>query len=239
VKLVTLEQCNAGLLALPGALAVRVPGVLSKEASDAFVRGVYAGRAHWTPAFDGEQFSLGNAWYTHLEEDKEAEYFATRERSDAAVEQFCPGLAAMMRGLLGAFVGEPVVPRRGFAGPGVHVFPAGAHCAMRGGAVHFDTEGLTDSELAERAPAVTAVLMMQLPRAGGELRVWDSLYQGEDHEDEAPRGVPFLDVDYAVGEIVFIDSYRLHQIRPFGGAVDRVSATVHSVRNAGGWSAWF
>ncbi len=218
---------------------MRVPKVLEPDAASALVRGVYAGREHWTPAFDGEQFSLGNAWYTHLEEDKEAEYFATHERSDAAVEQFCPGLARTMRAFLASFVGAPVQPRRGFAGPGVHVFPAGAHCAMRGGAVHFDTEGLTPSDLAARAPAVTAVLMLQPPRSGGELRVWDVRFEGQDHEDEAPRGVPFLDVDYQVGEIVFIDSYRLHQIRPFGGTTDRISATCHAVHTPGGWTSWF
>src|SRR5262249_11835415 len=68
--------------------------VLSPEECAAWVRGVYAARAHWTRNFEGVQFTVGRAWYTHLEEDATDDYFAGVAASDALVEQFLPGLQA-------------------------------------------------------------------------------------------------------------------------------------------------
>ena len=46
--------------------------------------------------------------------------------------------------------------------------------------------------------------------------------------------------DYAAGDLVLIDSYRLHQIQPFAGARDRLSVTAHLVLAGEGWHvAWF
>ena len=200
---------------------------------------VYAARADWTPCFEGVQFTLGRAYYTHLEEDRAGDYFACAPASDALVERAVPGLQAGMRAMLSRLVGEPVLPRLGWCGPGVHIFPAGDWLAGNGGDVHFDTEGLLDEEREARAPALSAVLMLQPPLCGGGLRVWDALYEGED-EVTRPDAIPSVVVDYRAGDLLVFDSYRLHQIQPFAGARDRISVTAHAVRtDDGAWRAWF
>jgi hypothetical protein len=121
----------------------------------------------------------------------------------------------------------------------VHIFPAGSEVAQVGGAVHFDTEGLTDAQCAARAPAISFVLMLQPARFAGGLRLWDRFYDGDDFPTKPGEDVRSETVAYAPGELVAFDSYRLHQILPFGGEIDRVSITVHVVKNDRGWEAWF
>ncbi len=221
-------------------LFTRHENAVSAEACAAWTRGVYAAREEWVHDFDGAQASLGRAWYTHLEQDKTQAYFAGAGESDAVVERHCPGLQACLREWMQRVVGEEIVQRRGFCGPGVHIFPAGNVCAREGGDVHFDTEGLTAAQRAARTPARTLVLMLSPPEAGGELRVWDALYDGH---DEAPRQLDACRMQlarYDVGTLVVIDSYRLHQIAPFRGARDRISATCHAARTSRGtWELWF
>jgi hypothetical protein len=203
-----------------------------------WVRGIYDARPSWITDF-GAQHSLGRAWYTHLEQGRAGEYFANVGAADALVERHCPGLKDAMRDLVSRAVGAAVVQREGWCGPGVHVFPAGGLCARRGGDIHFDTEGLTPAHAKERAPALTLVLMLQPAEKGGGLRIWEVLYRGTDaYEDEdldRPSGV----VDYDAGDLVVMDSYRLHQIQPFEGTRDRISATCHAAFVAGRWETWF
>jgi hypothetical protein len=208
------------------------------ESCARWVEQIYAARADWTPNFDGVQFTLGRAWYTHLEEDAAGAYFAGAAGSDALVRARVPGLQEALLTLAAQLVGAPVQPRAGWCGPGVHIFPAGEWLAQHGGDVHFDTEGLRAAELAARAPALSLILMLQPPEQGGGLAVWSARYQGEDHVDE-PERFARVDVDYGVGDLVAIDSYRLHQIQPFAGARDRISATTHLVQHDGAWHAWF
>jgi hypothetical protein len=224
---------------LATSLAARIRGAISPEQAEGWAAGVQAARDAWVRDFDGEQFSVGRAWYTHLEQGRAGEYFADVSASDATVERACPGLQSAMRALASRAVGAPVVARPGWCGPGVHVFPAGAHVARRGGDVHFDTEGLTPAHVAERAPAFTVVLMLRPPQRGGGLRIWDVSYAGSDAYEDADLARPHVTCDYAAGDLVLIDSYRLHQIRPFGGGVDRVSATCHLALVGGEWETWF
>jgi len=216
-------------------------GVLDAAACARWVAGVYAARADWTPCFEGVQFTLGRAYYTHLEEDRADEYFATARASDAIVERALPALQARVRGLLGELVGAPVTPRPGWCGPGVHIFPAGDWLSQNGGDVHFDTEGLREPERAARLPALSAILMLQPPRQGGGLRVWDALWDGRDEDDDlaAAARAESAVVEYAAGDLVVIDSYRLHQIQPFSGDRDRLSVTAHLIFTDGRWQAWF
>jgi len=207
------------------------------------VRGTYAARARWTSDFGGEQFSLGRAFYAHLEQGRSGAYFADAAASDARVDRDAPGLQAAMRALASALSGGEVHPRRGWCGPGLHVFPAGGHVAKHGGVVHFDTEGLTEHQLSKRVRAVSVVCMLQPPRARreGGLRVWEVEYAGEDRVDDAELArASAATASYGVGDVVAFDSYRLHQIQPFGGEVDRVSATIHLAEvDAGHWESWF
>lgn len=227
---------------LPGLasqLAVWVRGAVEPEQAARWAAGVRDARAAWLSDFGGAQFSLGRAWYTHLEQGRAAHYFAGVAASDALVEAACPSLQETMRALVSRVVGAAVVARPGWCGPGVHVFPAGALVARRGGDIHFDTEGLTPAHVAERAPALTLVLMLQPPIAGGGLRVWDVTYAGTDAYEDEDLERPSLLCEYAAGDLLIIDSYRLHQIQPFEGATDRISATCHAAFVAGEWETWF
>jgi len=204
-----------------------------------WVAGAYAGRADWTSDFGGEQFSLGRAFYTHLEEGKSPSYFADAAASDARVERHAPGLAAAMRAVAAELTRGRVQPRRGWCGPGVHVFPARGKVARRGGVVHFDTEGLTEHQLTRRTRALSVVAMLQPPRKGGGLRVWNVAYEGEDHVKHEALRAASVTATYGVGDVVAFDSYRLHQICASSGPLDRISATAHCVRTETGWQAWF
>lgn len=229
-----------GLLALlPAYLAVRYPGVLSQEDARAYAACVAAARQEWTPNFGGAQFTLGRAWYTHLEEDRERDYFEGAAASDARVERWAPGLQQRMLAILRRLVSARVVRREGWCGPGVHVFEAGSEVARKGGEAHFDVEGLTEAQLARRARAITLVLTLQPAIAGGGLQVWEQLYSGEESVPEPPAGAAGTVLDYEAGELVVIDSYRLHRIQPFQGDLNRLTATVHAVEEGDLWEAWF
>ncbi|RYE90833.1 MAG: hypothetical protein EOO75_09610 [Myxococcales bacterium] len=198
-------------------------------------------RPHWNRDFDGEQFSLGRAWYTHLEQGRSQAYFAGARASDALVERFAPGLQAAARGLLSELLGCEVTARRGWCGPGVHVFPAGEAVARAGGVIHSDVEGLSPGHLADRAPALSAVLMLAPPERGGGLRLWDACHHDDSAVDaEALAGVDAATVEYAPGDLVVFDSYRLHQIQAFAGDRDRLSLTIHVARlGPDRWESWF
>ncbi len=221
------------------ALAIRVRAAVDAGRCATWCEGVAAARAKWIADFGGAQFSLGRAWYTHLEQDRAAEYFTDTEASDAQVEAHCAGLQATMRSLASRIVGGDVVQRDGWCGAGVHVFPAGALVAGKGGDIHYDTEGLTPAHAADRAPALTLVLMLQPPVEGGALRVWDAPYRGTDAWEDDDLDRPHVTCEYAAGDLVVIDSYSLHQIQPFSGATDRISATLHAAFVEGRWESWF
>jgi hypothetical protein len=220
------------------ALFLHRPGALAGDECARWTRAAYGARPDWTPCFDGVQFTLGRAYYTHLEEDRAGEYFAAARASDELVEHALPGMQARVRAVLSELVGAPVTPRPGWCGPGLHVFPADGWLACHGGDIHFDTEGLLPHELDVRRPALSAIFMLQSPERGGGLRVWDTVYDGEDEVSEPPD-VASAVVDYAPGDLVVIDSYRLHQIQPFQGRHDRMSITAHLVLGAGCWYSWF
>ncbi len=230
---------HAPLAGLTTSLALRLPGVLDPDECKGYAAQVLNARQDWTTNFAGVQFTLGRAWYTHLEEDREDEYFANAEASDATVRRATPGLQERMLAAVSAVLEAPVTQRPGWCGPGVHIFPARSPVARKGGEVHFDTEGLTEPQLARRAPALSFILMLQPPEVGGGLRVWDRLYDGEDFPDKPEPGVPVTQIAYELGELVVIDSYRLHQILPFTGSRDRISATMHAALEGNDWEAWF
>lgn len=229
-----LPRGAAFFAALAGSFAVVGRGVLPRERAAAWAEAVLGARAHWNADFGGEQWSLGRAFYTHLETERAAEYFREAAPSDALVERVLPGMQARLRELVGELVGGRVVPRPGWCGPGVHVFLPGDEVAAGGGVVHQDHEGLTRVQLARRARALSVVLMLAPPASGGGLRLFSALE--EEEADEAESVV----VDYGVGDLVAFDSYRVHQIQPFSGSTPRISITVHAVEIGEGlWESWF
>jgi hypothetical protein len=242
VQCLELEGSAAGAYARLGSnLAVVVRGAVAHEVCDRWARGVLRAREEWTADFEGEQFCLGRAFYTHFETDRAGEYFADAAASDARVERHAPGLQEALRGLVARAVGGRVIARRGWCGAGVHVFPAGSPVARGGGVVHFDTEGLAHHHVARHAPALSAVLMLQPPSRGGGLRVWPALHDGRDHPgDEALGAGGDALVESAAGDLVLFDSYRCHQIQPFSGRRPRVSSTLHAAAiDVGLWETWF
>jgi hypothetical protein len=222
-----------------GAAALHVPGYWSAERAQVAAQAVLAHRELWIPDFGGLQYCLGRAWYTHLETDRSSEYFARAPEADALVERALPGLQRELREAIGAVVGGPVRARRGWCGAGVHVFPAGQACARQGGEVHFDDEGLSRAQLRQRAPSVSLVLMLQPAEQGGALRLWDTRYEGEAHPTPAQCAAPTVELVSGPGDLVVFDSLRLHQIQPFQGPLDRISATLHGAEAGAGWESWF
>jgi hypothetical protein len=242
-----IHSCTTGDLARPGnalpqldrAFGLAVDGVFSATESADYVRALYSARGDWVSDFGAEQFSLGRAFYTHFEQDRCREYFADAAASDARVERTLPGFSRRMLGVVELLTGGACFARRGFCGPGVHVFPAGEKVAREGGVVHFDTEGLPEQHARRRKRALTVVVMLGLPESGGGLKLWNARYAGSDFVADEQRGV-VCEARYTVGSALVIDSYRLHQIQPFGGTRDRISATVHAAEvDPGRWETWF
>lgn len=221
---------------------ILVKGVLSPAESGSFAKIVRKARSEWTPDFGGEQFTLGSAFYTHLETGRSRDYFEAASASDRRVERFLPGLQARMRSLLGAFLGGSVRPRYGFCGAGVHVFPRDAAVAKRGGVVHFDVEGLAPAHLSAELATATLVLMLQPATFGGGLRVYDAMYHGREEPTPRQCASAYETVRYEAGDAFLMASTRLHQIRPFRGPRDRISATLHAVQvdaKERVWESWF
>jgi hypothetical protein len=222
---------------LDDGLGLVCSGVLDDARCAAIVGAVYAARGSWTASWNGLQHCLGRAYYTHLEEGMEHMYFAAAARSNALVERVAPGLTATLLDLLSATIGATVELRPGWCGPGMHVFPAGGHAAQHGGEVHCDLEGLTADQRARRTGAITLVLGLQPAERGGGTRLWSARFDG--NAEPLAAGEPTT-VHLRGGDALLFDSYRLHQIEPFDGALDRLTATVHAVEVAPmRWEAWF
>lgn len=220
--------------------AVVIRSVISLSICKEWVDRIYKAKRSWTSDFQGEQFSLGRAFYTHLESDRDGEYFAGSTQSDALVERTLPGMQARVRSVLASLVGGVLRQRFGFCGPGVHIFRTGGKVARDGGVVHFDVEGLTPHQIQRRKRAVSLVIMLQAPERGGGLRLWNVTYNGSEFPSDSQLASPCQTVRYQVGDALFTNSLTLHQIRPFWGKRDRISITVHAVEvDTNVWECWF
>ncbi len=197
-------------------------------------------RSRLVEDFGGEQLCLGRAFYTHLETGAARRYFQDAAASDALVEATVPGLQQDVLALLARMTGGVVRRRHGFCGPGVHVFPAGEKVARAGGVVHFDVEGVAAHDLDRRARALSLVIALQPPRSRGGLKLWDARYRGSEAPTARQLARPATTTLYRAGDALLFSSFSLHQIRPFPGDLDRVSATLHAVEvDDGVWDAWF
>lgn len=225
--------------ALAGQRLVQVACVLPDPTCADLTARILAAEPEWTADFGGDQFSLGRAWYTHLESGRTRHYFRDAAKANALVERVLPGVQAGVRAWIAAFVGAEAVSRPGFCGPGAHVFLPGSPVAEAGGTVHFDLEGLR-TEAERHGPALSFVLMLQPADAGGGLRLWEARYRGSAHPSRAAAGAPFVTHEYAAGDALVFESQRLHQIAPFAGAAARISITAHALRTPEGpWHVWF
>jgi hypothetical protein len=221
-------------------LAGVVRGAWRAEECAELTARVLAARDQWTADFGGEQFTLGRAFYTHLETGRAGEYFAAVRGADALVERVLPGVQARVRADFGRAVGGVARARLGFCGPGVHVFPAGSKVARAGGVAHWDVEGIAPLHLARPCRAASLVLMLQPGEGSADLTLWHETWNGRDEPTRRALSSPRETLRYGVGDLAVFSSYRLHRIEPFGGAADRVSLTVHGVEvDPGVWETWF
>jgi hypothetical protein len=221
-------------------LGLALTGVLPRDTCARWSAAVLAARAAWTVDFDGDQFALGRAFYTHLETDRAEAYFAGAAASDALVERHLPGMQDRVLDLYRALLASHVRRRARWCGPGVHIFPAGGWLSQRGGVTHFDTEGLSDHQLDHDARALTLVIMLQPAETGGGLRLWDVVHEGRDEATPEELARSSVIAGYEAGDALLLDSYRLHQIQSFGGLRDRISITAHAVEvDERVWDVWF
>ena len=241
-RLATLDltRLDGCLSLLETHLGVRIPEAVAAGQAAEWARAVEAAEEDWVEDFGGDQHCLGRAYYTHLEEDRLDDYFDDADETNARVEAHLPGLQAAMRALVARITQGEVRRRDSFCGAGVHVFSPGKWLSHNGGDVHFDTEGLDDEDRDRGARALTLVLMLKPAQSGGGLRLWDVRWQGSETVTRAMLAKPSALVSYEAGELLVLDSYRLHQIQPFGGAGRRISATLHAVEATDGvWDTWF
>ncbi|CAN5276234.1 hypothetical protein BH09MYX1_BH09MYX1_02710 [soil metagenome] len=235
-----LVDAEGAVALLPAAFAVHVAAAIPRARCEALTAAVLGARAEWTRDFGGEQYSLGRAFYTHFETARANEYFSDAARSNERVEAIVPGFQGEMRALLARLVSGRAIARRGWCGAGVHVFPPREKVARLGGAVHYDIEGLAADHARARKRAVSLIVMLQTPESGGGLRLHDARYSGAEHATKAEHDAASVAIDYAVGDAVLLDSYRLHQIEGFRGKRDRISATLHGAETSNGvWETWF
>jgi hypothetical protein len=231
---------DAVLDRLDAHLGLALTGALPQDTCARWSAAVLAARAAWTVDFDGDQFALGRAFYTHLETDRADAYFAGAAASDALVERHLPGMQDRVIDLYRALLAGEVRRRPRWCGPGVHIFPAGGWLAQRGGVTHFDTEGLSEHQMECDARALTLVIMLQPAESGGGLRLWDVIHEGRDEATPEELARPSAIAEYAAGDALLLDSYRLHQIQSFGGLRDRISITAHAVEvDEEVWDVWF
>ncbi len=221
-------------------LSLVVPGLIPPDECARMAAAVTGARAQWNHDFGGAQFSLGRAFYTHFETGKSDAYFAGVHESDALVERTLPGMQSFMRELCAQLTGDHARARRGWCGAGVHIFPAGGEVAKKGGVRHFDVEGLNERQTQGERAALSIIVMLQTPERDGGLRLWEARYHGCEHATRADERTRSELCTYDVGDVLAMDSYRLHQIQPFPGNRDRISITLHAAEvDAGVWETWF
>jgi hypothetical protein len=245
------EQNNAPIQLLtasarPDWAALCIRNFFPPAQCDELVKTFYSNRAVWSSHYNDEQFSIGEVWYVHHDVGTVQDYANLAEQSIRRVEGIFPGLYARLLGLCRYLCGgEPVRIRKGWAGPGIVIFPSAQRTSNIGGIVHFDWDGLSEQELAcETTFAFSLISMWQKPVAGGDLRVWPVYFdpQRSDickaYELTPPAETPFI-VQYEPGAMVVIPSLKMHQISPFEGGRDRICLTFHIARRHGSWDVWF
>lgn len=206
---------------------------------------VYSAKASWTSGFGGEQFALGEVWYHYRETGASfSEYTARAAESIRTLEETIPGLYSRILGFLRQFTSPlPVSIRMGWAGPAVVIFPAHGRCAVKGGDIHYDWDGLESSEFEDPLlEAYSFVCMLSKPDKGGGLMIWTERYDSRRDQDiEHPKvpQTPAARVNYLLGQLWMFRSMVAHRIEPFDGERDRVCLTFHVVKRGTGWSVWF
>jgi hypothetical protein len=241
-----------------GKYALCIEDFLGAEELKAHVASIFAAKeaGEWTN-WNNKQYSLGEAWYTYAEGfaplQRFEEYARLVPRSRLLVEQRLPGLEAKVMALLRVLVGpkHTVTERKGWAGPGVVIFPPGRVVAREGGAPHFDIDSFTHQELREGVVMLSAVCMLQKPVAGGDLYLWDLQYdpckprnQFETEFASAECLSPDIrlmrkEVKYSPGDLWLFNGLQLHQIQAFAGLKERMCLTFHLFLSADScWQVW-
>lgn len=232
---------------ITGHAAVCFKEMFSQGEVAAMVKAMYASKEAWSEGFGGEQFALGDAWYHYAEQEIDfEEYAAKAEQSRANVEKYIPGLEKRVIDFLSPLARPGTLEvREGWAGPGLMLFPTGAHVSRNGGSIHYDTDAFTDEELADPGLSMFSfVCMLQKPERGGNLTIWNKYFDRQGHRfqayDPATHGkVDSYVVDYTPGDLWMLRGMNAHQIGSFSGSVDRIALTFHIYKDGYDWRMWF
>lgn len=227
-------------------LAVCFKGFFGKRDTEKTVKSVYAASPDWSAGFEGVQYVLGEAWYHYAEEGRSFEEYSAKSKSArATVEKHVPGLEKKIIGFLSSIAAPHTVSiRKGWAGPGIMIFPAGGHVAEKGGSVHFDLDAFTQEELKNPdLQLLSFICMLQKPASGGNLTIWRRSYDRTISREENffpdASGFDNTTIEYQPGDLWMLNGLSAHQITPFQGDTDRICLTFHIYRDKKKWHLWF
>lgn len=236
--------------------------VLDAAAAAAAARTVFDLAAYWTPRDDAAFHTLGAALYLDAPRDETLATFAIAPPQPAQYEQrmartnpllrahfdaLYTALAAALETLLAA----PVRYAEGRALPGFHVYREHPRYARQANHVpHFDRQydciAWPQAESIDFRRGLSFTLPLQLPVAGGGLRLWqvdlfDVLEAGRERARDIVAAAPRRLHRYRVGELVCHGGHALHQIAAWDSRPGDVRLTLqgHGLFYDGAWQLYW
>ncbi|NET62222.1 MAG: hypothetical protein F6K47_40785 [Symploca sp. SIO2E6] len=227
---------------------ISIEGFISEFTRLEIVEKVYRLSSEWSSNFNGELYSIGSVWYSHVGSVNENDYFINSESSNAKFRNIFPELEESINDFCSFFFESSVQIREGWAGPGIVILRENSNSAKLGGPIHVDWDALSNEQIHDpnRSKAFSFILVLQKPKIGGNLIVLDKQYDFQvDGSIESFDSVlcqpeiKSLEVPYCEGNLIIINSLNLHSIQPFSGSNDRICLIFHSAEFSGEWKRWF
>ena len=216
---------------------------LEEDECESIAKKIYKNKGIWTSSYEGEQFSLGLAWYTFEETDTRQEYRDRLNASNAFLQrEFEPVQEKILNFLKCAAGTDRVRLRPNWGLPAFVIFPENELTAKSGGDIHIDYNGLNEAELDDpNGKYYSFVCLIESPGAATSLRIWNKRYRSGEDKDPgvAPNNCEHYDFEYTVGGLLCFDSLVTHQILPFDGTRPRVCLTFHVKKSGEDWLYWF
>lgn len=199
----------------------------------------------WDRTGMGNTTSLGAVWFAYVDRyhepgERVRRYQHGTQQGEAAFRALLPDFAGTISQLTEHLLGDPVIQRPGWAGPGIIRFQPEVQDGLGpDGDVHFDWMGIASGGPEGLVtPNLSFVLMLQSPSSGGNLRLWNHGFGTTGARVSNPSNP--IEVVYPEGGLVCFNGHHLHQISGIGGAIPRVSVTWHAIRPdpLGPWHLW-
>lgn len=231
-----------------------------------WVQRLQACHEHWFRRDDHGLFTLGAAAYLDAPDGATASWFGVPTSPvhyTAVVERLNPllwstfaDLYGRLRQVLARHLGvaaSDIVYSEHKALPGFHIHgPHPAYGRQSNHVPHFDRpyaaldwrpEGALEGCDLDGLPQLSFTLTLQLPAAGGGLRIWPLLRSEAVALPPAElkvrlKGEHAKQVDYAVGSLLLHTGQELHQIRPWVAQPfdrERITLQGHGLAIAGRW----